>query len=96
VNGSYKNKVTTDYTSAFAIDGIVRDVTLIKHGYEKRVLKAEEMTDTIEMLPNYNRIDEVVVYGKMLGKHIPVLDIVQKNIKSMANTVVSGEYRATS
>lgn len=98
VNGSYDGKVATNYTGAFAVDGKVNDITLIKRGYETRVLKAEELTDTIEMLPSYKRIDEVIVYGKMPGRHMPVVGMIKKDIKAMPKpsdaAVASGDFLA--
>lgn len=83
VDGSYVRKDTTDYAGRYSVAGEVRDITFVKRGYETRVMKRGELADTIELLPSYRRIDEVVVYGKMPGKHIPLLGLVQKDLQAM-------------
>lgn len=96
VNGSYVNRDTTNYLGHFSIDGEVRDLTFIRQGYETRVMKREELTDTIELLPSFNRLDEVVIYGKMPGKHIPVLTLIEGQLKNMPKqpsaAVVGGDF----
>lgn len=96
VNGSYAKKFTTDYRGCFFISGEVKDLTFVHAGYEKRVMKRSELTDTIALLPKFNRIDEVVIYGNMPGKHAPVLGLIDSQLKSMpkepSKAVVSGDF----
>lgn len=83
VDGSYVHRDTTDYAGRYSVVGDVRDLTFVRKGYETRVMNRGELSDTIELLPSYRRIDEVVVYGRMPGKHIPVLGLVQSDLQKM-------------
>lgn len=83
VNGSYINKVTTDYRGGFYISGEVKDLTFIRSGFVTRVLNRSELKDTIDLLPAWQRLNEVVVYGKMPGRHMPVQSVISRQIKEM-------------
>lgn len=62
----YENKaVRTNYKGEFQITATgFKHLTFIASGYMRRVLDAREVGDTILLLANDNRIQEVVVYGK--------------------------------
>lgn len=97
VNGRYADKVVTDYTGRFTVAGDVKELTFIRQGYESLLLKKAELKDTIELLPSYNRVGEVIVYGKMPGKHIPMMAQLTKELKEMVlvpkgNQVASGDF----
>lgn len=59
---------TTIWDGSFVLDSIVADtchgdITLRRSGYMMRKLNYEELTDTIDLLPSFNALTEVVVYG---------------------------------
>lgn len=62
----YESKaVTTNYKGEFLITSSkFKHLTFIASGYMRRVLDTSEIGDTILLLANDNRLDEVVVYGK--------------------------------
>lgn len=71
-----RNKeVSTLWDGSFTLDSIATDtartdtcdertITLSKPGYLERVMQISQITDTIELLPAFNKISEVVVWGK--------------------------------
>lgn len=85
IDGSYSHKVRTDFKGTFVLPDTLRDVTLMRAGYEYRKLLRAELTDTIGLLPNYNKLHEIVVYGKDPGKHSPVLTLINGQLKAMEN-----------
>lgn len=62
----YESKaVRTNYKGEFDITSSdFKHLTFIASGYMRRVLDNNEVGDTIFLLANDNRLDEVVVYGK--------------------------------
>lgn len=81
IDGSYSRKVRTDYKGTYLLPDSLRDVTLMLAGYEYRKMLRSELTDTIGLLPNYNKLREVVVYGKEPTKHMPVLALINGQLK---------------
>lgn len=83
IDGSYTHKTTTDYTGTFTLTDSLREVTLLRQGYEHRIMLRSELTDTIALLPLYNKLNEVVIYGREPGKHMPLLTLVNGQLKEM-------------
>lgn len=86
VNGRYADKVMTDFQGHFTVNGVVNDLTFICQGYETLLLTKAQLKDTIQLLPSYDRVGEVIIYGKMPGKHIPMMAQLQKELKSIPKT----------
>lgn len=68
-------QVSTLWDGSFTLDSIATDtartdtcdertITLSKPGYLERVMQISQLTDTIELLPAFNKLSEVVVWGK--------------------------------
>lgn len=55
---------TTDWRGQFSIKDYFTSVTITHPNYLSLTLNLYEMTDTIEILPRFNTLEEVVVYGK--------------------------------
>lgn len=53
----------TIWDGSFKVDSVRDSLEIFKYGYMIRKLKPEELTDTIGILPTYNKLSEVVVYG---------------------------------
>lgn len=64
-NGIDSCRTATDYTGTFTAPDSVRTLVLSHPKYEKRPMDRSEMTDTVELLPNMNKLNEVVIRGKM-------------------------------
>ena len=62
----YESKaVRTNYKGEFDITSSdIKHLTFIASGYMRRVLSREEIGDTVLLLSNDNRLDEVVIYGR--------------------------------
>ena len=62
----YESKaVRTNYKGEFDITSSdFKHLTFIASGYMRRVLDLNEIGDTIFLIANDNRLDEVVIYGK--------------------------------
>lgn len=59
------NKVaTTNWRGEFSISNYFTSVTIAHKDFVSLTLNLYEMTDTIELLPKFQTLDEVVVYGK--------------------------------
>ena len=71
-------QTVSDYQGRIYLDTVFHSATLSHVSYLSRVVKAEEMRDTLWMIPKENRLGEVVVWGTD-----------RKNINSM----VSGATR---
>ncbi len=63
-NGIDSCRTATDYTGTFFAPDSIRTLTMKHPKYEKRMMERQEMTDTIELLPNMNKLNEVVIRGK--------------------------------
>lgn len=95
INGVYNNKTKTNYKGEFLINGNVESLTFSKQGYEYRTLTAGELKDTILLLPNFNKLNEVVIIGKKPGTHMPVLSLINGKLKEMKNkpkSLVQGDF----
>lgn len=95
INGSYNNKIKTNYKGEFSVNGHVESLTFSKQGYEYRMLTLSELKDTIFLLPNFNKLNEVVVIGKKPGKHMPVLSLINGKLNEMKNppkALVQGDF----
>lgn len=55
---------TTNWRGEFSIDNYFTSVTITHKDYLSLTLNLYEMTDTIELLPKFHTLDEVVVYGE--------------------------------
>ena len=55
---------TTNWKGEFTIDKYFTSITITHPNYLSLTLNLYEMTDTIELIPNYHTLDEVVIYGK--------------------------------
>lgn len=58
----------TIWDGSFVLDSVATDstsneVVLSRSGYMPRTCRWDELTDTIELLPSFNALGEVVVYG---------------------------------
>lgn len=96
INGSYVNKANTDYKGEFFITGKVDNLTFCREGYEYRKMLATELKDTIDLLPNYNKLTEVLVIGRKPGVHMPVLSLIAGQLKAMPapprTSVAEGDF----
>ena len=96
INGSYVNKAKTNYKGEFTIVGTVSDLTFCRQGYEYRKMTLAELKDTIDLLPNYNKLNEVVVIGRKPGAHMPVLSLIDGQLKAAPKqprtAVVEGDF----
>lgn len=63
VRWSKNNETYTIWDGSFNVDSVRDSVEIFKYGYMTRIMKPEEMTDTIGILPTYNKLSEVVIYG---------------------------------
>lgn len=63
VNGNDRNRITTDYKGEFCIPDTAVSLTLCHPKYEKRQMETKELADTIIMLPDYERLNELIVIG---------------------------------
>ncbi|MCR5077026.1 MAG: hypothetical protein K6A82_03200 [Prevotella sp.] len=55
---------TTDYTGFYYIPYKFSSITIVKADFVSLTLDVYEMTDTIELLPRFNTLNEVVIWGK--------------------------------
>ena len=55
---------TTSWKGEFSIEKYFTSITITHPDYLSLTLNLYEMTDTIELIPKYHTLDEVVVYGK--------------------------------
>lgn len=64
----------TIWDGSFLIDSeedCMKDIVrLSKPGYLERVMPMCNLTDTIELLPSYNKLAEVVIWGKRRDKNV--------------------------
>lgn len=58
------DEYATDYQGHLTIDQPFESATLVHGSYLSRKMKREEICDTIWLLPNAIRLDEVVVWGQ--------------------------------
>lgn len=56
--------VTTNWRGEFVLDKPCTSVTITHPNYLSLTLNLYEMTDTIELIPKYHSLDEVVIYGR--------------------------------
>lgn len=52
------------WDGSFYMDDVRDSVEIFKPGYMTRIMKPEELTDTIGILPTFNKLGEVVIIGK--------------------------------
>lgn len=64
VNSMEGKRIVTDWQGTFEIPDTARNLTLCHTRYERRTIDIGEATDTIRLLPNINRLNELVVKGK--------------------------------
>lgn len=57
-------RTKTEYTGIFTCPDSARTLTFKHSKYEGRMMDRHELKDTIELLPNMNRLNEVVIKGK--------------------------------
>jgi len=82
-DGDYKKTQTTDYRGTYTEPLDYRCLTLMCEGYERRIVNMEEWTDTLSLLPAYNRIHEVVVLGDKRKVFRGVINPVKQSIAGM-------------
>lgn len=58
-----RGTTTTDKGGRFVINGGFNSLTLARQGYESLSLAKSDLRDTLWMLPNGRRLDEIVVIG---------------------------------
>lgn len=58
------NAYTTDWQGCFAIDSTFLSATIVKADFVSLTVEAAEMADTLYLLPKFNTLAEVVVWGK--------------------------------
>lgn len=51
------------WDGSFTADSVRDSLEIFKPGYMTRIMKPEELTDTIGILPTFNKLSEVVIYG---------------------------------
>lgn len=54
----------TDWQGAYAIDSTFLSATIVKSDFVSLTVEAAEMGDTLYLLPKFNTLAEVVVWGK--------------------------------
>lgn len=64
INGDENRRTTSDYKGETAIPDTARSLTLCHPKYEKRIMNISELADTVRLLPNYNRLNEIVIKGR--------------------------------
>lgn len=52
------------WDGSFYMDDVKGEVEIFKPNYMTRIMKPEELTDTIGILPTFNKLGEVVIIGK--------------------------------
>ena len=62
-NGEKSRHITTDWGGHFNIPDTAFSLTLCHSKYEKLAIAVADVTDTIALLPNMRRLNEVVVTG---------------------------------
>lgn len=75
-------RTKTEYTGVFVCPDSVKTLTFKHSRYETRTMNRPELTDTIELLPGMNRLNEVVVKGKARK----ISPVVMNSIKEAALT----------
>lgn len=59
------NHVThTIWDGSFNVDSVRDSIEIMKYGYMTRIMTSEQLTDTIGLIPTFNKLTEVVVWGK--------------------------------
>lgn len=59
------NHVThTIWDGSFNVDSVRDSIEIMKYGYMTRIMASEQLTDTIGIIPTFNKLTEVVVWGK--------------------------------
>ena len=53
----------TIWDGSFTVDSVRDSLEIFKYGYMTRKMKTKELTDTIGILPTFNKLSEVVIYG---------------------------------
>lgn len=61
-------RVQTDYLGQFRLTKPFRSLTLTHSGFVARSMERAQMTDTIALMPKFNTLEEVVVWGK--NRHV--------------------------
>lgn len=61
-------RVKTDYRGQFQLAKSFRSLTLTHSGYVALSMERAQMTDTIALLPKFNTLEEVVVWGR--NRHV--------------------------
>lgn len=59
-----KHETHSIWDGSFYMDDVRGSVEIFKPGYMTRIMKPEELTDTIGILPTFNKLGEVVIIGK--------------------------------
>lgn len=74
----------SDYQGRVYIDTVFQSATLSHVSYLSRVVKAEEMRDTLWMIPKENRLGEVVVWGTNRKNINSMVADATKNLEAYA------------
>ena len=92
----------TIWDGSFMLDSLLTDtctqpIVLSRSGFLTLTLTASELTDTIEMLPSFNALTEVIIYGKrksgigMTWTYDPKTDMsIKKNKEGSVRADISG------
>lgn len=59
-----KHETHSIWDGSFYMDDVRDSVEIFKPGYMTRIMKPQELTDTIGILPTFDKLGEVVVIGK--------------------------------
>lgn len=100
----YENnrQTCTIWDGSFMLDSLNTDsctypITLSRSGFLTMTLNPEELTDTIELLPSFNALTEVIVYGVRRNKMMmswtydPKTDMsIKKNKEGSVRANISG------
>lgn len=61
-------RVTTDYLGKFLLAKPFKSLTFTHSGFVPLSLERSQMSDTIALMPQFNTLEEVVVWGR--GRHV--------------------------
>lgn len=82
VDGKTDRRLVTDYKGEFEIPDTIRSLLLCHKQYERRLLDSCEIGDTIDLLPNMNKMDEVIVWGHRHPQISPDIMGMSQSIKA--------------
>lgn len=82
VNGETAERIVTDYKGECEIPDTIRSLMFCHRQYERRLMDSCEVGDTIELLPNINKVDEVVIIGHRHPQISPDIMGLSQSVKA--------------